>query len=151
MVWHYASINLELWFKVKRVYDPMLTIGVVAKRSGIRSSAIRYYEAHGLLSSQRLPNGYRLYDENTVAALRFIRRAQAFGMTLAEIRELMELSRRGQRPCNRVKELVRQHLQDVEIKLRELHSLRRQLQALARRPVPARATGKFCPIIEEEA
>lgn len=128
----------------------MLKIGIVAKRAGLRPSAIRYYEAHGLLSSERLPNGYRVYGEETVAALRFVRRAQGFGITLAEIKELMELSRRGQPPCNRVRELARQHLRDVETKLRELESLRRQLQLLARRRMASRATGQFCPMIEGE-
>jgi len=72
------------------------------KRLGLRSSAIRCYEVHGLLSSQRLPNGYRVYDDDAIAALRFVRRAQAFGMTLHEIRQLLELSGGGQQPCVRV-------------------------------------------------
>jgi DNA-binding transcriptional MerR regulator len=56
----------------------MLTIGKAAARAGLRPSAIRYYEARGLLRSDRLPNGYRAYDEEAIAALRFIRKAQRF-------------------------------------------------------------------------
>jgi DNA-binding transcriptional MerR regulator len=108
----------------------MIKIGTVAKRTGLRSSAIRYYEAHGLLCCQRLPNGYRVYDDDTIAALRFLHRAQGFGITLREIKQLLELSGRGQQPCTRVRELARRHLQEVELKLQELQSLRLELRRL---------------------
>ena len=126
----------------------MLKIGTVAQRTGVRSSAIRYYEAHGLLPSQRLPNGYRVYDDDSITALRFVRRAQAFGMTLHEIRQLLELSGRGQQPCVRVRELAFHHLQQVELKLRELQSLRRELRVLLSRRARARVGGEICPMIE---
>jgi DNA-binding transcriptional MerR regulator len=73
----------------------MMRISVVARRAGLHSSAIRYYEAHGLLRSRRLPSGYRVYDEEAIAALRFLRRAQGFGIALKEIKELLDLSSRG--------------------------------------------------------
>jgi DNA-binding transcriptional MerR regulator len=74
----------------------MINVGTVAKRTGLRSSAIRYYEAHRLLRSQRPPNGYRVYDDDAIAPMRFLRRAQGFGITLQEISQLLELSGRGQ-------------------------------------------------------
>jgi len=127
----------------------MIKIGTVAKRTGLRSSAIRYYEAHGLLRARRLPNGYRVYDEDAIAALRFLRRAQGFGITLHEIKQLLELSGRGQQPCTRVHELARHHLQEVESKLRELQSLRRELRTLLNRRPRPRLPGEVCPIIEQ--
>ena len=126
----------------------MIKIGTVAKRTGLRSSAIRYYEAHGLLCSQRLPNGYRVYDDDAIAALRFLHRAQGFGITLREIKQLLELSGRGQQPCTRVRELARRHLQEVELKLQELQSLRLQLRRLLTRRVRTKVSGQVCPIIE---
>ena len=126
----------------------MIKIGTVAKRTGLRSSAIRYYEAHGLLCSQRLPNGYRVYDDDAIAALRFLRRAQGFGITLREIKQLLELSGRGQQPCTRVRELARRHLEEVELKLQELQSLRLQLRRLLTRRVRTKVSGQVCPIIE---
>jgi DNA-binding transcriptional MerR regulator len=126
----------------------MIKIGTVARRTGLRSSAIRYYEAHGLLRSQRLPNGYRVYGEEAISALRFLRRAQGFGITLKEIKQLIELSSRGQQPCTRVRELARHHLQEVELKLQELRSLRRELRSLLNRPLRPRLGGEVCPIIE---
>jgi DNA-binding transcriptional MerR regulator len=126
----------------------MIKIGTVAKRTGLRTSAIRYYEAHGLLRAQRMPNGYRVYDDDAIAALRFLRRAQTFGITLDEIKQLLELSGRGQQPCIQVQELARHHLQQVESKLRELRSLRRELLTLLSRPPRPRIGDEVCPIIE---
>jgi DNA-binding transcriptional MerR regulator len=74
-----------------------ISIGKLARQAGLRPSAIRYYEARGLLRpSMRLPNGYRLYDEDAAATLRFLRRAQGFGITLREIKQLIDLTQRGE-------------------------------------------------------
>lgn len=127
----------------------MLTIGAVARRAGVRNSALRYYEARGLLRpAARLPNGYRIYDEDAVGLLNFVRRAQALGITLKEIRRLLELSRKGQRPCAEVKELARQHLADLDLKIRELKLLRKQLQLLFRRTSRQTRLNAICPLIE---
>jgi DNA-binding transcriptional MerR regulator len=127
----------------------MLTIGNVARRAGVRNSALRYYEARGLLRpAARLPNGYRIYDEDTVGLLNFVRRAQALGITLKEIRRLLELSRKGQRPCAEVKELARQHLSDLDLKIRELKLLRKQLELLLRHTSRQSRRNAICPLIE---
>lgn len=127
----------------------MPTIGAVANRAGVRASAIRYYEAHGVLQpSRRLPNGYRFYEDDAVATLRFVRQAQGFGFTLEEIRQLLALARRGQPPCTRVQELARRHLHSVAEKIRELGSLRKQLRALVERDAKVPAGPKqICPLI----
>jgi DNA-binding transcriptional MerR regulator len=128
----------------------MLTIGNVARRAGVRSSAVRYYEARGLLRpAARLPNGYRIYDEDAVSLLNFVRRAQTLGITLKEIRKLLELSRRGQRPCAEVKQLARQHLTDLDLKIRELKLLRQQLQLLLHRTSRQSPRNAICPLIEQ--
>ena len=128
----------------------MFTIGNVARRAGVRNSAVRYYEARGLLKpAARLPNGYRIYDEDAVSLLNFVRRAQTLGITLKEVRRLLELSRRGQRPCAEVKELARQHLSDLEVKIRELKLLRQQLQMLLHRTSQRSLGNAICPLIEQ--
>lgn len=128
----------------------MLTIGNVARRVGVRPSALRYYEARGLLRpAARLPNGYRIYDEGAINLLNFVRRAQSLGITLKEIKTLLELSRRGQRPCAEVKELARQHLTDLDLKIRELELLRQQLQLLLRRTSGQSRRNAICPLIEQ--
>ncbi len=128
----------------------MLTIGTVARRAGVRTSAVRYYEAQGLLRpAARLPNGYRIYDEDAVGLLDFVRRAQTLGITLKEARKLLDLSRRGQQPCEQVKELARYHLHDVDLKIRELKLLRKQLQTLLGRTSQRIRGHWICPLIEQ--
>ncbi|MGH7935307.1 MAG: MerR family DNA-binding protein [Candidatus Binataceae bacterium] len=124
----------------------MLTIGEVAKRTGLSASAIRYYERHGLVRASRLLNGYRLYDDGAIRALHFLRKAQTLGYTLGEIKQLLELARHGKRPCNSVRELARRHLGDIDAKIRELRSLREELRNLLTRRTTARGN-ELCPLI----
>jgi Predicted transcriptional regulators len=129
----------------------MLTIGSLARRVGIRTSAIRYYEAQRILPPpERLPSGYRVYKEEALASLHFVCRAKALGFTLAEIKQFLELARRGQLPCSCVRELAHHHVGEINAKIRELATLRRRLRALLR-CTPARGrTGKICSMIELE-
>jgi DNA-binding transcriptional MerR regulator len=92
-----------------------------------------------------------MYNEDAHTLLHFIRRAQTFGMTISEVKQLPELSRQGQRPCPQVKELARRHLLDLDLKVKELKQLRKQLQLLLRRQ-PGRSRGStVCPLIEESS
>src|SRR5712692_7781246 len=112
----------------------MLTIGNVARRVGVRPSALRYYETQGILPpADRRPNGYRIYTDDAVKLLLFVRRAQALGITLKEIKPLLNLASQGQQPCKHVKEIARNHLRDINNKIRELETLRDELHALVRR------------------
>jgi MerR family copper efflux transcriptional regulator len=95
----------------------MLTIGVVARQVGVHPWAIRYYEAQGILRpADRRPNGYRVYTDDTIKLLLFVRRAQALGITLKEIKPLLNLATQGQQPCKHVKELARNHLREINIR-----------------------------------
>ncbi len=127
-----------------------ITIGKLALQAGLRASAIRYYEAQGLLRpSMRLPNGYRLYDEDAAATLRFLRRAQSFGITLREIKQLIDLTQRGRTPCEHARKLVTEHLGEVETQIRELKALRKELRTVLSRADNCQASeGQLCPIIE---
>jgi DNA-binding transcriptional MerR regulator len=127
----------------------MLTIGHVARSVGIRPSAIRYYERHGIVEpAARGANGYRFYSNDTVKLLLFIRRAQALGLRLEEIKPLLNLVSQGQQPCKHVKQVARSHLREVDQKIRELQTLRNQLQLLLRRRAIKAHEGEVCPIIE---
>src|SRR6059058_2574344 len=69
-----------------------MKIGEVAERGGVNLQTIRYYEREGLLPTpNRMASGYRVFHEDTVRRVRFIKRAQELGFTLAEIRELLSL------------------------------------------------------------
>jgi len=127
----------------------MLTIGQVAQRVGIRASAIRYYERQGLFQpTVRGANGYRTYSDEAVKLLLFVKRAQSLGITLREIKPLLTLATQGQQPCNHVKQVARNHLREVDQKIRELKTLRNQLQLLLRRKASKAHRGEVCPIID---
>ena len=142
-------LHLKLEFKVKRESQRMLTIGKVAQRVGIRPSAIRYYEAQGVLQpAVRVANGYRAYTDEAVKMLIFVKRAQSLGITLKEIKPLLSLVARGQEPCSHVKEAARRHLSEVNDKIRELQLIRDDLRSLLRRKAVRRNEDEICPIIE---
>jgi DNA-binding transcriptional MerR regulator len=107
-----------------------LKIGELARQTGLSIKTIRYYERRGLLESPpRTEGGYRLYGPEEVARLRFIQRAKLLGLTLEEIRELVELAAR----CNegeivpRLKEVLRAKLEETERKMAELSAFRQNL------------------------
>lgn len=125
-----------------------LTVGAVAREAGVKASAVRYYESLGVLpEAERRPNGYRVYPREAVGWIRFVRRAQALGMTLEEIAQLLRLNGTDDRRCRRVREIARLRLRDVEAKMKELAALKVELRALLRRRVRAN-TGELCPLIE---
>lgn len=127
----------------------MLTIGHVARRVGVRPSAIRYYETQGMVRpTGRGPNGYRIYTNEAVKLLLFVKRAQSLGITLREIKPLLNLASQGQPPCGHVKQLARTHLQQIDEKIRELQTLRNVLRALLRRKVGRPHANEICPMIE---
>ena len=105
-----------------------ILIGELAERAGVQSPTIRYYERIGLLKSPaRSEAGYRRYAEDTLAELAFIRKAQALGVSLEEIAEILTLTRAGKTPCDRVLSLAHQHLAAVDQRIEQLQGFREQL------------------------
>lgn len=77
---------MRLWF---RPVEKWLTIGGLSERTGVATSALRYYEAEGLVHAERTPSGQRRYHRDALRRVSFIRVAQQVGLTLVEIREAM--------------------------------------------------------------
>lgn len=95
----------------------MLTIGELARRAGVRTSALRYYEKEGLLEpADRTEAGYRLYMPEDEQTLRFIQRAQRLGFSLADIRELLPGQGGG---AARIVEIAEARLVELERQLTE--------------------------------
>ena len=115
-------------------YSAGLRIGELAERSGVADRTIRYYEGVGVLDRPpRTAGGYRDYDTATLERLRFVRAAQAVGLTLGEIREIVELRERGRTPCAHVTELLQRRAAEIEDRIAELGKMRAELRRLARR------------------
>lgn len=111
-----------------------LTVGKLARQVGVNRATVRYYERRGLLRSpSRSGSGYRLYSERVVNEILFIKRAQALGFLLAEIRELLELGRAGTKPCSRVIALAENQLASVDSRIQQLTQFRRQLASAVKK------------------
>lgn len=111
-----------------------MQIGALATATGLTTKTIRFYEQSGLLSPPpRTAGGYRDYPEHTTARLKFIRDAQSAGLTLAELRSVLELRDAGVAPCDQVRRLIARHLRDIDRRIIELRATRAVLRNLADR------------------
>lgn len=111
-----------------------MQIGEVARRAGLATSAIRFYEEEGLLPApERTESGYRDYDSSVLARLEFIRAGQAVGLTLRELSQVLQMRDRGDSPCRHVTELLDTRIQEVKERIDELHRLRSDLTSLRER------------------
>lgn len=109
------------------------TIGTLAKAVGVNIQTVRYYERLRLLGpSARRPSGYRIYGEDEVRRLRFIKNAQALGFTLQEIAELLNLKASTRTRCGDVQRKAEDKLRCVEVKMQDLQALARALRNLIR-------------------
>ncbi len=127
--------------------DDGLTIGDLAMRCAVSRDTIRFYEREGLLPRpRRTPARYRVYSDEDAGRLLFIRHAQALGLTLDGIRELVQHERlRTPGQCRRVAGLLRERIATIDRRLAELRTFRRQLaQSLAR---CEQAGTEACPVV----
>ncbi|HLV26730.1 MAG TPA: MerR family transcriptional regulator [Gemmatimonadales bacterium] len=109
-----------------------LTIGQLAGAAGVNVQTVRYYERRGLLDEPpRRPSGYREYPESDVARLGFIRRAQALGFTLKEIKELLQLRMAPDTTPGQVRSRVDTKIADVDEKIAELERIRGALRKMS--------------------
>lgn len=121
-------------------------IGEVTKKLGLSADTLRYYERIGLLPRVgRNGAGIRLYDDQDLARLKFIQRAQKMDFTLAEIAELLKMREAPHKARQRVREMTARKLAEVESRLAELETLRKELALLLNL---CAAGGKSCGIIK---
>jgi Hg(II)-responsive transcriptional regulator len=124
-----------------------LTIGRLAKRADVGIDTIRFYEKRGLLPAPaRTGGGYRIYTEDTVSRLQFIKRAKVLGFSLEEIQSLLKLQDSGGRK-SAVKKLTTHKLQQIDRKIADLSRMREVLAELDGECTGA-GTVDGCPIIE---
>ncbi len=125
-----------------------LTIGLLAKAAGVNVQTVRYYERRKLLPpTSRMPSGYRLYSDEALKRLRFIRNAQALGFTLREIAELLNLRVSSATRCGDVKKSAQAKLKGVNEKVRDLQALARALRSLIETCQAGQSTDR-CPILK---
>ncbi|UUV35896.1 heavy metal-responsive transcriptional regulator [Amycolatopsis roodepoortensis] len=108
-----------------------MKIGELAAASGTTSKTIRFYEQAGLMPEpDRRPSGYRDYGPEFIDRLHFIRRAQAAGLALREVRQILTIHDQGDAPCGHVRQVLRDRLDQVRAQIAELVTLESHLGTL---------------------
>ena len=125
-----------------------MNIGKVAKLSNLTIKAVRYYDNVGLVKPiQNISTGYRDYTEEEVAKLKFIGKARKFDFSINECKELLSLYEDKNRTSKEVKKITLEKISQIDIKLKDLNDLRKELSFLA-----SNCNGDdrpHCPILEE--
>ena len=127
-----------------------MRIGELAQATGTKAETIRYYEREGILPyADRTDSNYRDYSKDHLATLTFVRRARELGFSMAQVRELLALSDRDDKPCQDVDRLARSQIVDVQRKIDDLTAMRDELS----RMLAACDTDKIgqCRIVESLA
>lgn len=123
-----------------------MAIGEVARRAGLRPSALRYYESVGLLPEPRRVNGRRRYDHDVLIHLAGIRVAQEAGFTVAEIRQLFHGFPAGSTASERWRELAQKKLKDIDDLIRRA----REMKALLEKGIRCNCSSlRECSLVEE--
>ena len=125
-----------------------LKTGELAKRAGVNVETLRFYERKGLLPKPpQRASGYREYPTESVRLIRFIKRAQELGFSLAEVRELLALRVQPGTTCPEVRERAERKILDVRQKIADLKAIERALTKLT---VTCTGSGPLseCPILE---
>ena len=110
-----------------------MRIGELAEATSVTAATLRYYETQHLLAPNRASNGYRDYPASAVDRVMFIRHAQAAGLTLRQIGDVLAVRDGGKAPCRHVAGIVADRLDEVEQRLRELRTTCTQLVGLQQR------------------
>ena len=127
----------------------VITIGRLAKETGMGVETIRFYEREGLIAptSRRMGSGYREYDVSAIRRLLFIRRGKDLGFSLKEIRELLSLRAKSKTRCASIKSKAEAKIADIEMKISDLEKIKRSLTMLAKTCHAASPTSE-CPILD---
>lgn len=105
-----------------------LSRGELARRTGVNIETIRYFEQVGLIAAPpRTAGGHRIYGEDHVRTLGFLRRARELGFTPEEVRGILDLGGPGKACCDEVREIAAHHLERVRAKMADLAQLERLL------------------------
>ena len=125
----------------------LFLIGTLARRTGVNIETIRYYERVGVLAPPSRSEGrHRLYDEDYVHRLTFVRRCRELGFSIDDVRALLRLVDAGGADCTSTKDITLRHLDDVRGKIASLKKLEKALKTMADACRPGRQA--TCPILD---
>lgn len=125
-----------------------MKIGVLARRSGMTVKTLRYYEDLGLLPAiGRSEGGYRLFAEESLQRLEFIRRLKTLGLSLEEIQGCLAVHDAGELPCGDIQRQLERQIGRIDGRIQELRQLRKELEGLLAgwQNHPAKDSDVICP------
>lgn len=126
----------------------MLTIGKLAARADVTADSLRFYEREGLITpASKSGAGYRLYQEDAVARLRFIAHAKQCGFTLAEIQQLLAVKSRKSACCGDVRRQVVEKKLQLEARIKAMNAMSKALDALIADCATSEGPVAECPIL----
>jgi MerR family copper efflux transcriptional regulator len=126
-----------------------LTIGSVAKQAQVNIETLRYYERQGIVPKPpRTRSNYRIYPEDTVRRVRFIKRAQELGFSLKEIKELLSLRATRGTTCLDVRQRATTKIKEIDQKILSLQAIQDVLHKLVQQCDARRGSLSECPILE---
>lgn len=135
-------------YAVSEVRRMKFRIGELADKCGVNKETIRYYERLGLIPEpERTEKGYRMYSQQTVDRLHFIKRMQELGFTLNEIDKLLGVVDRDEAKCRDMYDFTILKIEDIQRKIEDLKRIERMLMDLKER-CPENKDIFECPIIE---
>jgi DNA-binding transcriptional MerR regulator len=121
-----------------------MTVSKLAARAGVKPDTLRYYQKIGLLPPpRRTESGYRLFDEDSLGRLRFIKTAQSLGLRLKDIGQLLEAMDKGLCPCGHTEQLLKARMAEVDEEIARLTALRNSM-AHTLESCPADCTDPSC-------
>ncbi|WP_414549699.1 heavy metal-responsive transcriptional regulator [Anabaena sp. CCY 0017] len=129
----------------------LFLIGQVTNLSGIPIRTIRYYESLGLVeSSGRTEGGFRQFSRDVLTRLAFIKRVQSLGLSLEEIRDILQVYDQGQPPCGEIKEKLEDKLSQIDSQITQLLILRAEIGELLDgwNNKASQQEDTICPIIQ---
>jgi DNA-binding transcriptional MerR regulator len=143
-----VSANLPFVAKEPTTEEANLTIGKLAKMAQLSADTVRHYEKEGLINpAQKSGSGYRLYTDDALRRLNFIKHAQHCGLSLSEIRELLEMKRRDDSCCEDVRTVALQKKLQLESKIKALQAMSNALSSLIETCNDQAKPLEECPIL----
>lgn len=128
-----------------------MKIGALAARSGLSVKTLRFYEDQGLLPALgRSPGGYRLFSEESLRRVAFIRRLKALGLSLEDIRQCLFVHDAGQLPCADLQQQLEVQIERIDGRITELEQLRQELRQTLKgwQRAPHRQGDEICPNLQ---
>lgn len=131
----------------------MFTVIDLARQAEVTPDTVRHYVRIGLLSPEENPhNGYKIFDQDDIKKVQFVRQAKNLGFTLTEIGKILEQSTKGDSPCPQVREIIQRRIIENRTKLKAMNALQKRMESALKQwesmPDDFSGNGSVCHLIE---